>query len=172
MKRCPSGSAPTFLRRRRGRPDRTVGPDGRRPDRPGGQRCVCVSGASSLSSASPPCRSSEPTLSLLQAPSVSSSPLCLSRLSLPQAHPGCACSPVLRDSSPRRSRALSLVPAACARAGQKPAFACGVPGALRGTWVSPTRFDEDERPVSRERLDMRGTYSHEASSWARGYYAE
>ena len=54
----------------------------------------------------------------------------------------------------------------------KTAFACGVPGALRGTWVSPTRFDEDERPVSRERLDMRGTHSYEASSWARGYYAE
>src|SRR5436190_4065398 len=93
-------------------------------------------------------------------------------LSLPRARPWCPCSAVLRDGSPRRSRALSLVPAACSRAGRKPAFACGVPGALRGTWVSPTRFDEGERPVSRERLDMRGTYSHEASSWARGYYAE
>ena len=76
---------------------------------------------------------------------------------------------------PRRSRAprvRSHVPPRPPAPAGKRAFACGVPGALRGTWASPTRFDEDERPVSRERLYMRGTYSHEASSWARGYYAE
>ena len=171
MKQCPSGSAPTFLRRRRGRPDRTVGPDGR-PDRPGANGAFACPKQAHFLPRSPPCRSSEPTLSLLQAtlspqaPSVS--PGCLS----PKPTLGARAPQVLRDSSPRRSRALSLVPVACSRAGQKLAFACGVPGALRGTWVSPTRFDEDERPVSRERLDMRGTYSHEASSWARGYYAE
>lgn len=80
--------------------------------------------------------------------------------------------------SPPSARALLRSPRSrqrsrgCDLAGRKRAFACGVPGALLGTWVSPTRFDEDERPVSRERLDMRGTHSHEASSWARGYYAE
>ena len=192
--RCSSGSAPAFLRRRRGRPDRIVGsPGGRgsspgigrvpygRPDRPGANGAFCLSGTSRSPRArhpalspSPPWLSPKPLLrprpTLLSRSSASRSPsppcFCPSPASerlLPRARPLCAVSSALLASSALR---------ACALAGRKRAFACGVPGALRGTWVSPTRFDEDERPVSRERLDMRGTHSHEASSWARGYYAE
>ena len=87
---------------------------------------------------------------------------------LPQAHPWCACSSVVPAPLP----GLPHAPRVARAPAENKAFACGVPGALRGTWVSPTRFDEDERPVSRERLYMRGMHSHEASSWARGYYAE
>jgi hypothetical protein len=175
--RCPSGSAPAFLRRRRGRPDRIVGsrggrgpfsprgvrgdgsperrtgrvPDGR-PDRPGANDAFACPGTSC-----PP----------RAQPRVPPGPRC----SVPQAQAALSPSPpaarVLLRSPRSRQRSRGSDPP-----GRKRAFACGVPGALLGTWVSPTRFDEDERPVSRERLDMRGTHSHEASSWARGYYAE
>ena len=180
--------------RRRGRPDRIVGsPGGRgsspgigrvpygRPDRPGANGAFCLSGTSRSPRArhpalspSPPWLSPKPLLrpspTLLSPSSASRSPsppsFCPSPASerlLPRARPLCAVSSAL----------LTLISApADATWPAKTAFACGVPGALRGTWVSPTRFDEDERPVSRERLDMRGTHSHEASSWARGYYAE
>ena len=110
----------------------------------------------------------KPTLLSHRArPAAGSRPLLLPPLLLARAHPPRACF--------LRSLPLSSLSSALPRmrpGGRKRAFACGVPGALLGTWVSPTRFDEDERPVSRERLDMRGTHSHEASSWARGYYAE
>jgi hypothetical protein len=39
-------------------------------------------------------------------------------------------------------------------------FACGVPGAVLGTWALSRGLDVDERPVSRERLLRRGAYSH------------
>jgi hypothetical protein len=99
--RCPSGSAPAFLRRRRGRPDRIVGsrggrgpspqrggpggdgspgeksrpgPDGR-PDRPGPTMRLLVRGPRVLS---------EPSLAFPRGPSLATSPS--PRCSLPQAH--------------------------------------------------------------------------------------
>jgi hypothetical protein len=59
--------------------------------------------------------------------------------------------PVLCAQSPPLSW-LSSALRACALAGRKRAFACGVPGALRGTWVSPTRFDEMNDPCPRNVL--------------------
>lgn len=88
------------------------------------------------------------------------------RCSLPQAllarraHPASARArplsgfcpePVLCAQSPPLSW-LSSALRACALAGRKRAFACGVPGALRGTWVSPTRFDEMNDPCPRNVL--------------------
>ena len=193
--RCPSGSAPAFLRRRRGRPDRIVGSRGA-----GGPSPQEVSGGmgppGEKSRPSPPMGDLTvrgPTMRLLvRGPHVLPEP------SLAFPGPGLASSPSPRCSA-SSPRCFSPEPTLCAHApplssalfstllgsprsrhrsrrcdlaGRKRAFACGVPGALPGTRASPTRFDEGERPVSRERLDMRGTHSHEASSWARGYYAE
>ena len=53
--------------------------------------------------------------------------------------------PALCAQSPPLSW-LSSALRACALAGRKRAFACGVPGALRGTWASSTRFDEVNDP--------------------------
>jgi hypothetical protein len=172
--RCLSGSAPAFLRRRRGRPDRIVGSPGA-----GGSGFVPPEPAESrmdgLTVRGPAMRLLVRGTSRSPPSAPASSPQARAAR-FPRARPGRARSSVppfcqlLSSALPRRLPAPAPVPAF--RACGKPAFACGVPGALRGTWVSPTRFDEDERPVSRERLDMRGTHSHEASSWARGYYAE
>ena len=171
--RCPSGSAPAFLRRRRGRPDRIVGsPGGRgsspgigrvpygRPDRPGANGAFCLSGTSRSPRARHPCSpqalpgspqalaSPEPDAALPQA------------LLARRAHPASARTrplsgfcprPVLCAQSPPLSW-LSSALRACALAGRKRAFACGVPGALRGTWVSPTRFDEMNDPCPRNVL--------------------
>lgn len=41
-------------------------------------------------------------------------------------------------------------------------FACGVPGAVRGTWALSRGLDVDERPVSRERLLRRDAHSRQA----------
>jgi hypothetical protein len=122
-----------------------------RPDRPGANGAFACPGTSW--SPEPALRSPEPSLASSPGPA----------LLLARAHL-CVHAPPLSSLSSALPRMRPGRP--------KTAFACGVPGALRGTWVSPTGFDEDERPVSRERLDMRGTHSHEASSWARGYYAE
>jgi len=59
--------------------------------------------------------------------------------------------PALCAQSPPLSW-LSSALRACALAGRKRAFACGVPGALRGTWVSSTRFDEMNDPCPRNVL--------------------
>ncbi len=145
-----------------------------------GQRCVCLPGELTFSS-KPALALPKPALGFSPKPTPYVSPKPAPYVS-PKPTLGVRAPRFSTPAPPRRFRAprmrshvspvLSHAPPACSRAGRKHAFACGVPGALRGTWVSPTRFDEDERPVSRERLDMRGTYSHEASSWARGYYAE
>ena len=173
--RCTSGSAPAFLRRRRGRPDRIVGsrgarglpsgagrvPDGR-PDRPGASGAFACPGTAR----SPQARAAGSPQAVLFCPP--SPPFWSPEPALWSPEPALA---ARAPAFPRLSCLSSAFPRTLPRR-RKPAFACGVPGALRGTRASPTRFDEDERPVSRERLDMRGTHSHEASSWARGYYAE
>jgi hypothetical protein len=161
--RCPSGSAPAFLRRRRGRPDRIVGSRGRglfspepAESRMGGltvrgQRCV-------LLVRGPHVLPEEPTTLLSPSPLLRPSPTLLSpsdrrcsrtepalllprtRLLLPE--------PALWAQAPPLSSLSSASSAlrACVLDGRKRAFACGVPGALRGTWVSPTRFDEMNDP--------------------------
>ena len=172
--RCPSGSAPAFLRRRRGRPDRIVGSPGgpgvlpreSAQSRMGGLtgrgptvRFACrgprdLPEPDPALSPSPPWLSPQPLLrprsTLLSPSSASRSPrppcFCLSPASerlLPEPAP-CAQSPALSW--------LSSALRACALAGRKRAFACGVPGALRGTWVSSTRFDEMNDPCPRNVL--------------------
>ena len=177
--RCPSGSAPAFLRRRRGRPDRIVGSPGGpgvlpwnrhspagtvphgRPDRPGANGAFCLSGTSrSLRARHPALCPSPPWLSpqpLLRPRSTLLSPSSASR----PPSPPCFCpspaserllpEPALCAQSPPLSW-LSSALRACALAGRKRAFACGVPGALRGTWVSSTRFDEMNDPCPRNVL--------------------
>src|SRR5206468_10197473 len=124
-------------------------PDGR-PDRPGPTMRSLVRGphvppspalrSPEPSLASPPepalLSPSSPRCSLTEpAPASGSSPLLLSC----RAHAASRPSPPLLAGSSLSS--LSPAPRACLLGGRKRAFACGVPGALRGTWVSPTRFD-------------------------------
>jgi hypothetical protein len=63
-----------------------------------------------------------------------------------------------RDAAPRRYDASPGLPSRPGPAAGP--FACGVPGAVRGTWALSRGLDVDERPVSRERLLRRGAYSH------------
>ena len=111
------GSAPTFLRRRRGRPDRTVGPDGR-PDRPGANGAFACPKQAHFLPRSPPCRSSEPILALLQAPlspqAPSVSPGCLSPKPTLGARAPQFSATVLRGA-PERSRSCPPRAAAPAR---------------------------------------------------------
>jgi hypothetical protein len=87
--------------------------------------------------------------------------LLLSRahLLLSRAHPASVPSPppgrtLLHSPHSPHSHPLTLIRSphsqsalrACVLVGRKRAFACGVPGALRGTWASPTRFDEVNDP--------------------------
>src|SRR6476646_2673197 len=132
---CPSGSASAFLRRRRSRPDRIVGSPGGggpspgigrvphgRPDRPGANGAFCLSGLHVLP---------EPATLLSPAPPPWLPSPCFARAR--------RCSP--SSLPPLSSVLLALIRAPRVRlADRKRAFACGVPGALRGTWVSPTRF--------------------------------
>ena len=114
-----------------------------------------------ISPSPPPCSLPKPSLAL-PSPCFARARRC----SLPQAllarraHPASARArplsgfcpePVLCAQSPPLSW-LSSALRACALAGRKRAFACGVPGALRGTWVSPTRFDEMNDPCPRNVL--------------------
>ena len=172
--RCPSGSAPAFLRRRRGRPDRIVGSPGgpgvlpreSAQSRMGGLtvrgptvRFACR-GPRDLPEPDPALSPSPPWLSpqpLLRPRSTLLSPSSASR----PPSPPCFCpspaserllpEPALCAQSPPLSW-LSSALRACALAGRKRAFACGVPGALRGTWVSSTRFDEMNDPCPRNVL--------------------
>ena len=172
--RCPSGSAPAFLRRRRGRPDRIVGSPGGRGSFPresaqsrmGGLtvrgptvRVACrgprdlpepatLLSPQALPGSLPSPASPAPDAALSLSASRSPSPPCFcpspaSERLLPEPAP-CAQSPALSW--------LSSALRACALAGRKRAFACGVPGALRGTWVSSTRFDEMNDPCPRNVL--------------------
>jgi hypothetical protein len=176
--RCPSGSSLAFPRRRGGRPDRIVGSPGGRGPSPesaesstggltrGANGAFCLSGphvlpepVTLLSPPSPPWLSPKP----LRRPSPTL--LSLKRFSLPQAltrrgRPASArgrplsgfCpEPALCAQSPPPSSPSSAL-RACVLAGRKRAFACGVPGALRGTWVSSTRFDEMNDPCPRNVL--------------------
>jgi hypothetical protein len=202
--RCPSGSAPAFLRRRRGRPDRIVGSPGGpgvlpgigrvphgRPDRPGANGALCMSGshvlpepAALLSPQALPSSLPSPCFARARRCPPSSASLSLKRFSLPQAllSPSSASLSLKRFSLPQAltrrappcfglgpasewllprarplcavsSALLALIRAPRVRPGRpKTAFACGVPGALRGTWVSPTRFDEMNDPCPRNVL--------------------
>jgi hypothetical protein len=101
-----------------------------------------------LASPEPDAALSLKRFSLAEPTCLGPSPPCLcpspaSERLLPRARPLCAVSSALLASSALR---------ACALAGRKRAFACGVPGALRGTWVSPTRFDEMNDPCPRNVL--------------------
>lgn len=117
----------------------------------------------------PPCSLPEPSLALSQAlaPPEPDAALPQALLSPSSAHsPSPPCfgpsppserllpEPALCAQSPPLSSPSSLSSAlrACVLAGRKRAFACGVPGALRGTWVSPTRFDEMNDPCPRNVL--------------------
>ena len=113
----------------------------------------------------PPCPPPEPSLALSQAlASAEPTLLSLKRFSLPGAlsprppcfGPGRASERLLPRARPLCavcSALLALIHAPRVRlAGRKRAFACGVPGALRGTWVSPTRFDEMNDPCPRNVL--------------------
>jgi len=173
--RCPSGSAPAFLRRRRGRPDRIVGSPGGRGSFPresaqsrmGG---LTVRGPTVRFACRGPRDLSEPATLLsaqalpgsLPKPLLRPRPTLLSPSSASRPpSPPCFCpSPaserLLPEPAPcAQSPALSWLSSAlraCALAGRKRAFACGVPGALRGTWVSSTRFDEMNDPCPRNVL--------------------
>ena len=132
-----------------------------RPDRPGANGAFCLSGTSrSLRARHPALCPSPPWLSpqpLLRPRSTLLSPSSASR----SPSPPCFCpspaserllpEPALCAQSPPLSW-LSSALRACALAGRKRAFACGVPGALRGTWVSSTRFDEMNDPCPRNVL--------------------
>src|SRR6185437_1104991 len=151
---CDGGGAgriASLVPRGAGGPSPAIGtvPHGR-PDRPGAQRCVLLVGDSRSPRARHPVLAPSP-------PWLSPSP-CFGRArrcSLPQAllarraHPASArawpLSGFCPSPPPVRSllRLLAHIRAPRVRpGGRKRAFACGVPGALRGTWVSPTRFDE------------------------------
>jgi hypothetical protein len=142
------------------------------PDRPGANGAFCLSGPHLLpepvtllspralpGSLPSPCvaRARRCSPSALLSPSSAHSP------GPPCFGPGSACfgpgrplsgfcpEPALCVQSPPLSSPSSAL-RACVLAGRKRAFACGVPGALRGTWVSSTRFDEMNDPCPRNVL--------------------
>ena len=162
---CDGGGADriaSLVPRGAGGPSPGIGtvPHGR-PDRPGANGAFCLSGTSrSLRARHPALCPSPPWLSpqpLLRPRSTLLSPSSASR---PPSPPCCCPSPaserLLPEPAPcAQSPALSWLSSAlraCALAGRKRAFACGVPGALRGTWVSSTRFDEMNDPCPRNVL--------------------
>ena len=172
--RCPSGSAPAFLRRRRGRPDRIVGSPGGRGSFPGNRHSpawggLTVRGPTVRVACRGPRDLPEPATLLspqalpgsLPSPASPAPDAALSLSASRSPSPPCFCpspaserllpEPALCAQSPPLSW-LSSALRACALAGRKLAFACGVPGALRGTWVSSTRFDVMNDPCPRNVL--------------------
>ena len=144
--RCPSGSVPAFLRRRRGRPDRIVGSPGGpgvlpgigrvphgRPDRPGANGALCMSGshvlpepATLLSPQALPGSLPSPCFARARRCPPSSASLSLKR-SLAEPHPasawarplsGCCPEPALCAQSPPLS-SLSSALRGCVLAGRK-----------------------------------------------------
>lgn len=172
--RCPSGSTPAFcdgggagriaslVPRGAGGPPRESAESRMGGLTVRGPTVRLLVGDLTISPSPPPCSlPSPPWLSpkpLLRPSPTLLSPSSASRSPSPpasaRARPACARArplsgfcpePVLCAQSPPLSW-LSSALRACALAGRKRAFACGVPGALRGTWVSPTRFDEMNDP--------------------------